>query len=429
MISKLKKILIPLVALVTILACGPFAASTPQPAATLDALYTAAAQTLEAMSTQGSYTVTAPAFATETLSVPSGTPLVLSTYTTVPPIQPPGQTPVQPVTRCDAASFVSDVTYPDGSNVALGGSFTKIWRIRNTGTCTWNTSYALVYVSGEKFGAPNAVALPGSVAPGQAVDIPVNLTAPSRGGSYIGYWKLRNPSGGLFGVGTGDASIYTDIRVAGYTVAAYDFLANYCEADWENDSQNLPCPGTEGDDNGFVRALNAPITETGKSAGNALLTYPERGNDGLITGKYPNFRIESGDRFQAFIGCVEKANDCDMIYRLQYQIGSGDVKTLGQWREVYEGENYPVNIDLSFLNGERVKFIFTVLANGSSHEDFALWINPRITRQSSEPPTATPVPSTGTATATATSTATATATATATVTPTATPITPTATVP
>ena len=39
-----KKLLIPSLALATILACGPFAASTPQPAATLNALYTAAAR-------------------------------------------------------------------------------------------------------------------------------------------------------------------------------------------------------------------------------------------------------------------------------------------------------------------------------------------------------------------------------------------------
>jgi hypothetical protein len=121
----------------------------------------------------------------------------------------------------------------------------------------------------------------------------------------------------------------------------------------------------------------------------------------MITGKYPRFRIESGDRFQAYIGCLEKANDCDMIYRLQYQIGQGDIRTLGQWREVYEGNYYPVNIDLSFLAGQNIKFYFTVLANGNSHEDFALWVTPRISRQSSQPPTTTP---TVTATVTATPT-------------------------
>lgn len=420
MFTKLfKKLLIPILALAMVLACGPFAAATPQPAATLNALYTSAAQTLESMSTQGAYFTFTPqaAFPTATLSIATVTPLGLATYTSVPPIQPP------PVTRCDAAAFISDVTYPDGSVVTPGSAFTKIWRVRNAGTCTWNTSYSLVYVSGERFDAPSAVSVPGTVAPGQSVDLAVNLVSPVRSGSYVGYWKLRNASGTLFGVGSGDASVYVDVRIAGYSVAAYDFLASYCEANWQNGSRDLPCPGTEGDNNGFVIALNSPKLEDGKSIGNGLLTYPERTNDGMITGKYPNFMVENGDRFQASIGCLQNANDCDILYRLQYQIGNGQVRTLGQWREVYEGGSYAVSVDLSPLRGEKVKFILTVLANGTSHEDFAVWINPRITRLSSQPPTATftpPPPATGTATATATATATPTGTPTATATPTAT---------
>jgi hypothetical protein len=80
-----------------------------------------------------------------------------------------------------------------------------------------------------------------------------------------------------------------------------------------------------------------------------------------------------------------------------------------------------VTIDLSSLSGEKVKFILSVLANGSAHEDFALWVNPRITRQSSQPPTLTFTPQPATQTATPTATFTATATSTATSTPTETP--------
>jgi len=263
--------------------------------------------------------------------------------------------------------------------------------------------------------SPTAVSMPGTVYPGQTVDLAVNLESPTKSGSYVGYWKLRNSFGALYGVGAGDASLYADVRVAGYTVAAYDFVANYCEASWRNASDSLPCPGTEGANSGFVIALTSPKMENGKSIGDGLLTYPQKANDGMITGKYPSFKVEYGDRFQANIGCLEKANDCDVIYRLQYQIGNGDIRTLGQWREVYEGSSYPINMDLSALNGQKVKFILTVLANGSSHEDFALWVNARITHLSSQPPTATYTP-TGTATATATATPTATATATATAT-------------
>lgn len=426
---RFKKILIPIAALAAAaLACsGPFAASTPQPAATLNALYTSAAQTLEAMSTQA---VATQFTSTPTLSLSgataSSTPF--ATYTSVPPLSP------VPVSRCDAAEFVSDVTYPDGSNVTLGGTFTKIWRLKNTGTCTWTTGYAFVFVSGEGFNAPAAVSMPTNVGPGQTVDLAVNLTAPSQSGHFRGFWKLRNASNVLFGIGAdANSNFFVDINVTGYAVTGYDFIDNACNgASWSNASRDLPCPGTEGDDNGFVLIVDSPKMEDGKSQGRGLLTYPENRRDGLISGKYEAIRIESGDRFQTLIGCEYKANDCDMVFRLQYQIGKNPVQTLGQWREVYEGNFYPVTIDLSSLSGEKVKFILSVLANGSAHEDFALWINPRITRQSSQPPTLTftPQPATQTATPTATFTATftATATATATATPTNTPTaTPTST--
>lgn len=411
------KILLPILALTAAtLACNQLTGATPQPAATLNALYTSAANTLAAMSTQGATIQTSTPQGTGTLEISLLTPSAFPSFTGVPPL-------LTTVSRCDAAAFVSDVTYPDGSDVALGSAFTKVWRIQNTGTCAWNTSYALVFVSGERLGGPNAVSVPGNVRPGETVDIAVNLTAPNRAGSYTGYWKLRNSSGALFGVGSSaDASIYVDIDVAGYTVAAYDFIANACDADWENEDEDLPCPGTEGDDRGFVQVRNSPSLEDGRSLGAGLLTYPQRGSNGIITGKYPAITIQTGDRFQASVACLHGADDCDVILRLQYQIGNGNIRTLGQWHEIYEGGNYPINIDLSSLRGERVKFILTVLANGTSHEDFALWILPRITRQSSTPPTATSAASaTSTATGTATSTATATATTTATPTSTATP--------
>ena len=419
-----RRILFPILALaIATLACSRFAAATPQPAATLNALYTSAAQTLEGMSTQAAAATQMSPTPTLSVSMPTASPIVVSTFTSVPPLSP------VPVARCDAASFVSDVTYPDGSNVPLSGSFTKIWRLKNTGTCTWTTSYALVFVSGERFGAPTAVTLPTNVGPGQTVDLAVNMTAPNQTGPYRGYWKLRNASNVLFGIGSeANSNFYVDVRVTGFTVTAYDFLANYCQASWQNESQDIPCPSPEGDERGFVLVLNSPRMEDGKSIGNGLLTYPERENDGMISGEYPAFRIQSGDRFQAVIGCWNEANDCDMVFRLQYQIGNNPVRTLGQWREVYEGQSYPLSVDLSTLHGENVKFILSVLANGSAHEDYALWINPRITRQSSQPATVTPtnlppttvIPPTATATQTATSTSTATSTVTPTATPTAT---------
>ncbi len=85
------------------------------------------------------------------------------------------------------ASFVSDVTIPDGTYVTPGQSLTKTWRMRNTGTSTWSPGYKLAFVSGEPMGAPATVDVPSAV-PGQTGD-----------GAHQGYWRLRNPQGTYFG--------------------------------------------------------------------------------------------------------------------------------------------------------------------------------------------------------------------------------------
>lgn len=100
---------------------------------------------------------------------------------------------------CDAMGFVSDVTVPDGTDFAPDAEFTKTWRLKNTGTCSWSTSYSLVFSSGNSMGGPASQPLSASVAPNSTVDISVDLKAPSSQGTYTGYWALRNASGQNFG--------------------------------------------------------------------------------------------------------------------------------------------------------------------------------------------------------------------------------------
>jgi hypothetical protein len=162
-----------------------------------DAASTAAAQTVQAQMTQ---------------SVPS-IPTVTSTFPVIrtpviPTLVPTATTVYYTATSsCDVAQFVSDVTIPDGTTVTAGQAFTKTWRFRNAGTCSWTPSYSVVYSSGNQMGGPSTQALAGNVNPGQTVDISVNLTAPSTPGDYTGYWKMRNSSGVLF------AHFYVQIKV------------------------------------------------------------------------------------------------------------------------------------------------------------------------------------------------------------------------
>lgn len=99
----------------------------------------------------------------------------------------------------DQAAFVADVTVPDDSVFAPGTRFTKTWRLRNEGTCTWGPDYFLVFVGGNEMSG-DAVSLP-VVPPEQTVELSVDLTAPQTDGTYRGDWQLQNPDRELFGIG------------------------------------------------------------------------------------------------------------------------------------------------------------------------------------------------------------------------------------
>lgn len=111
-----------------------------------------------------------------------------------------------------------------------------------------------------------------------------------------------------------------------------------------------------------------------------LITNPQIVNDGVIRGKYPAFRVETGYHFKALIGCAYNAKTCDVRFQLDYQIGDGSIQTLATWAETYDGLTNKIDVDLSSLAGKDVKFILTVFANGASNNDRALWLAPRIVK-------------------------------------------------
>ncbi len=115
---------------------------------------------------------------------------------------------------CNRGYFVSDVTIPDRTAMAPGATFTKTWEIRNVGSCTWTTSYALVYVYGNPLGASSPLYLPVSVPPGATADFSVNMVAPNTLGHYRSYWRFQDASGNQFGVGSGRITFFADIYVS-----------------------------------------------------------------------------------------------------------------------------------------------------------------------------------------------------------------------
>jgi len=92
------------------------------------------------------------------------------------------------------ARFVSDVSFPDGSEVPVNSKFTKIWKMRNEGKSEWPAGTKLIWVGGDKIGHVGDVPVP-SVAPNGEVNISIDLVAPAAAGKYVGYWRLSIASG------------------------------------------------------------------------------------------------------------------------------------------------------------------------------------------------------------------------------------------
>jgi hypothetical protein len=292
-------------------------------------------------------------------------------------------TPTPRPTPCDWASFVKDVNVTDGTVFTPGARFTKIWRLKNVGTCTWTKDYDLVYVSGDKMNAPGAVALPGSVRPGETVDVSVTLIAPEKEGDYRGYWSLRNAAGVLFGLG-GDTKgrFWVDIEVEEvFRVPKYSFAESYCDASWRSAAGSLACPGSQDSEVGFVVKLDNPALENRREDEPTLWVHPNHANESWIQGTYPAFRVKDGDRFRAWVGCLEDSEACDVTFELGYLAENGKYRSLGAWREVYDGKVTIIDLDISALAGEDVRFVLTMSNdNGRPRRANGFWFSPNISR-------------------------------------------------
>ncbi len=99
---------------------------------------------------------------------------------------------------CDNSVYLSDVTIPDNTAVNPGQSFTKTWKVSNTGTCTWSAAYQIILISGDAMSG-KATPIGIVVAPGQSADISVAMVAPSTAGTITGTWRLQNDKSQPFG--------------------------------------------------------------------------------------------------------------------------------------------------------------------------------------------------------------------------------------
>jgi hypothetical protein len=168
---------------------------------------TAVAQTVQAQNTKETVLT-----ATSPVSTDTPVPLTSLTATVT-------GTPLTQVAAglCDASASLVGETVPDGTIIQPGETFTKVWQIQNSGTCTWDSSWQLTFYNGDQMDGLATYNFPQPAQPGQTLEIPIILRAPAGNGTHTGEWMLTSPWGESFGVGSYSVPISVSIVVGSAT--------------------------------------------------------------------------------------------------------------------------------------------------------------------------------------------------------------------
>jgi hypothetical protein len=159
----------------------------------------------------------------------------------------------------------------------------------------------------------------------------------------------------------------------------YDFVANTCSAQWTSGAGTLPCPGQQTDVRGFVLSLDQPVLEGGTAFQRpSLLVAPQSTSSGFISGSYPAFTVQAGEHFLTIIGCEDGATGCLVLFRLDYQVGSAAPATYWGASKQYDGKPFPIDVDLSLLSGQDVRFTLSVVSLGPASGNQVVLVAPRV---------------------------------------------------
>ena len=153
--------------------------------------------------------------------------------------EPPRPTNVPDCTN--SASFVTDVSIPDDTEMSGDTIFTKTWRVVNTGTCIWASDYTLTNYAGERMSAPASVPLT-LTNPGETLDISVPLKAPNSVGTHKGYFVIKNPAGLIMKINS-DSRLWIVIDVKSIVSATATAVSG---------ATNVPVTASGASGNGFA---------------------------------------------------------------------------------------------------------------------------------------------------------------------------------
>ena len=283
----------------------------------------------------------------------------------------------------DQFAYISDVTVPDWTEKTPKTEFSKTWYIENTGTCTWNSGYSLVYNSGDDIGTAESFPILNDdsvLKPGESLMVSVRLRAPEERKSVETYWAMKSNSGEVFGA-SALKNVYLSSRFT--VVNEYNFVKNYSSGLCYDDSGSFVCgvPNTTGN-RGSVTYDGSPTLESFNTGVAAMVITPPYTTSGKTRIEIGPVKIAVGTWFRVAFCCRQETPGCNVNFRV-YAREEGLAEHLIQegqeWNDGFVSD-WNVNLKTLGWHDQELTFIFEVEANGIGGADDALIIqNARLT--------------------------------------------------
>jgi len=188
MIKKRLLWLIPIVLLAILPAC-----STAVPTVDTYAIYTAAANTVQAELTNAALLTPSPTATATATETPPPTP----DFTFTPQFSVTPQVTATQGQLMDKAEFIGQ-SVADQTNFTAGTAFRVVWTLRNVGPTVWTNQYSIRYLSGDQMGAVSSVPLSKNAKYTESMEIAVDFVAPATLGAKTSNWCLYNASNQCF---------------------------------------------------------------------------------------------------------------------------------------------------------------------------------------------------------------------------------------